>query len=352
MSADKVTSSCVPSIKDEEETDDEVAASSYSPSDVKVKKEDNMKVKSDEETTDDEDNNMKMPSPVKSYAPSPVASAKLKEECYDAPTPPSMATEDNNNICLESMDDDILLKILQYIPNDSAKLGVLSNKWRQKNPLWKILAINRWGNGVIDNNTSNINWYQYYYQRCSTSGGVIPNETSHLDLIQEQYTHDPYCLLTACILSSRTRGGLHVQSIVHDFLKKYPTPTSVINAKGSLMEIGLKPLGFHRELTMKRFAIGFLKPWVNITELHGCGPFAASSLAVFCHGDYISVLKDKKADKNVKAFATYLKKVKSSSKKEVVISNEELSNNVYLKKRKRIKTSKTTAPTREMTRNR
>ena len=222
MSADKVTSSCIPSIKEEEEeTDDEVAAGSYSPSDVKVKQENNTRVKSEEETTDDEDN-MKM-------MPSPVASAKLKEECYDAPTPPLKMTEDNSNICLESMDDDILLKILQYIPNDSAKLGLMSNKWRrQKNPLWKILAVSRWGNGVIDNNNSNINWYQYYYQRCSTSGDVIPNETSHLDLIQEQYTHDPYCLLTACILSSRTRGGLHVQNIVHDFLKKYPTPTSFI----------------------------------------------------------------------------------------------------------------------------
>jgi len=102
-------------------------------------------------------------------------------------------TEDNSNICLESMDDDILLKILQYIPNDSAKLGLMSNKWRrQKNPLWKILAINRLGNGVVDNNNidcSNINWYQYYYQRCSTSASIIPKETSHLDLIQEQYTH-------------------------------------------------------------------------------------------------------------------------------------------------------------------
>ena len=354
MSADKVTStsSYIPSIK--EETDDEVAASSYSSSDnVKVEQESNMKVKSEEETTDDEDN-MNMPSPIKSYAPSPVASGKLKEECYDAPTPPLKTPEDTNIICLKSIDDDILLKILQYIPNDSAKLGLMSNKWRrQKNPLWKVLAVSRWGNGVVDNNTSNINWYQYYYQRCSTSGDVIPNETSHLDLIQEQYTHDPYFLLTACILSSRTRGGLHVQNIVHDFLKKYPTPTSVINAKGSSMESELKPLGFHRELTMKRFAIGFLKPWVNITELHGCGPFAASSLAVFCHGDYNSVLKDKKADKNVKAYASYLKKkVNNPSKREVVISNEELSNNVYLKKRKRVKTTKTTAPTRRMTRNR
>ena len=64
-------------------------------------------------------------------------------------------------------------------------------------------------------------------------------------------------------------------------------------------------------------------------------------------------MKDKKADKNVKAYASYLKKkVNNPSKREVVISNEELSNNVYLKKRKRVKTTKTTAPTRRMTRNR
>jgi len=359
MSADKVTSSCTPSIKEEEETDDEVAASSYSPSEVKVEQENKIRLKSEEETTDDEDNNMKkMPSPVKSYAPSPVASAKLKEECYDAPTPPLKMTEDNSNISLESMDDDILLKILQYIPNDSAKLGLLNNKWRmQKNQLWKILAIKRWGNGVVDNNKehSSINWYQYYYQRCSTSGGIIPNETSHLDLIQEQYIHDPYHMLTACILSSRTSGGINVRRIVSDFLKKYPTPTLVINADISTMEAELCKLGLNREKTMKQFADGFLKPWDNITKLRGCAAsLAGPSLTVFCHGDYKSVLKDKKAHPNVKAYASYLKKkVNNPSKREVVISNEEISNNAYLKKRKRVKkSSKTTAPIRRMTRNR
>jgi len=351
MSADKVTSSCIIQIK--EETDDEVAACSYSPSDnvVKVKQENNMRVKTEEETTDDEDNMKKMPSPVKSDAPSPVASAKLKEECYDAPTPPLKTAEgDNSNICLESMDDDILLKILQYVPNDSTKLGLLSNKWRrQKNPLWKILAVNRWGNGVVDNNTSNINWYQYYYQRCSTSGAVIPNEISHLDLIQEQYTHDPYHMLTACILSSRTSGGTNVRLIVSDFMTKYPTPTSVINSDASTMEAELYKLGLNREKTMKQFADGFLKPWVNITELRGCAAsLAGPSLTVFCHGDYKSVLKDKKAHPNVKAYATYLKKRLHKPSKE-----EGGREAMQSKKRKRVKTSnKTTAPTRRMTRNR
>jgi len=183
-----------------------------------------------------------------------------------------------------------------------------------------------------------LNFSEYYTERNIPLG-------SHSRTI---YTC-PYHMLTACILSSRTSGGSNVRRIVSDFLKKYPTPTSVINADISTMEAELYKLGLNREKTMKQFAIGFLKPWANITELRGCAAsLAGPSLTVFCHGDYKSVLKDKKAHPNVKAYATYLKKRLHKPSKE-----EGGSAAMQSKKRKRNKSNNAAAaPTRRMTRNR
>lgn len=60
---------------------------------------------------------------------------------------------------------------------------------------------------------------------------------------------------------------------------------------------------------MKKFAEGFLKPWTHVHELHGCGAFASSSFHVFCRGDFAKVLKEKKCDRNVRAYASYLERV-------------------------------------------
>lgn len=271
---------------------------------------------------------------------------KVKQE--DVPTSSeSSAQMKSNNVVLlsaevttiESIDDDSILNILLYSsPIASAKLGMCSKKWRDKiflqmkhahegecsgdsilaSRLWKSFAINRWGNRVALANSSNdddydssssssIAWYEYYKHRCSSSWELLrpalQEGVSHLDLIQEQYAHDPYRLLTACILCSRTSGGPTIRKVVHDFLEKYSNPTSVIDADITIMARELHPLGLNRERVMRRFAKDFLRmEWTggDVTALHGCGAFAASSFAVFCRGEYKRVMKDKKADKNVK----------------------------------------------------
>ena len=100
-----------------------------------------------------------------------------------------------------------------------------------------------------------------------------------------------------------------IRSVIQDFLKKYPNPTDVIDANISVMAKELHSLGLNRERAMKRFAVGFIENWKDVTELYGCGAFASSSFDVFCRGEYKKVLADKKADRNVKAYAAYLKRV-------------------------------------------
>ena len=260
---------------------------------------------------------------------------KVKEEQmgqFDVSTPESA----NDSLSFDDIDDGNILNILQYAsPAASANFGMTCRKRREKiletaalandaesnvgsslgQPLWKSFAVDRWGHGILNSTTVNTNednntsWLQYYRHRCS-SWKLEPVQISPLDLIQEQFAHDPYCLLTACILCSRTSGGPVIRKVVHDFLTKYPTPTDVVNADINIMANELHPLGLNRERVMKRFAVDFLnQDWTgNVIGLHGCGAFAAASFAVFCRGEYSKVLRDKKADRNVKAYAAFVKK--------------------------------------------
>lgn len=250
---------------------------------------------------------------------------------------------------LSSTSDDIMYRILRLVgPSSAVMLAQTSPRWTEKilrsavsgQLVWKSFAIERWGHAVslgdgercqveegsdvsgggnsdlhsADEDTqekqqvsSVSSWYNYYRHRCSTWSK--PPQISHLALIQEQYAHDPYQLLSACILCSRTSGSCTIRTVVRCFLQKYPTPTDVIEADINVMANELHSLGLNRERTMKRFASDFVLPWEDVKELHGCGAFASSSHDVFCKGDWKSVLRDKKADRNVRAYAAFCRRL-------------------------------------------
>jgi len=261
-------------------------------------------------------------------------------------------------------DDVLLCNILHLLgPSDTVRWAESSKFWRDQilrsnfigRQCWKHFATKRWGSAVTlgddddedgdddddedndDNNEDNNNdeddalqavspWYKYYRQRCSAwpttavqqngGGGQHrnrrqhrPTQISHLDLIQEQYARDPYSLLTSCLLCSRTSGGYIVREACRSFLTQYPTPTDVIQGDLRSMADLLHPLGLNREVTVKRFASDFVRPWTDVTELYGCGSFARSSYMVFCLGDWKSVLSDRKADRNVKLYASFCRRL-------------------------------------------
>ena len=284
-------------------------------------------------------------------------------------------------MALDSISDDIFLNILQYAsPVASARLGLTSKSWKEKilqnndtetgcnsftEKLWASFATDRWGNGVSlktmdgDDDSSEETlmspWYQYYRHRCSSWKPPTNIAISHLDLIQEHWANDPYKLLTACILCSRTSGGFLIRTVVREFLEKYPTPSAVLAANMSAMAKELQPLGLNRERTMKKFSAGFLKGWTNVTDLHGCGAFAAASFDVFCRGDYKKVLKDKKADRNVRAYASFLKRFyefPDEFKGRSTSVQDEKPRGSNIKKKRRRSKQRSRVPVRKMTRNR
>ncbi|KAL7456681.1 hypothetical protein ACHAWC_008162 [Mediolabrus comicus] len=239
---------------------------------------------------------------------------------------------------LDLVDNDSLLHILQYVHADgSARVGLCSKKWCEKilgdggtsNKIWKSFAVARWGDECVsldsqDNqlspsssSSSSSSWYEYYRHRCSWI--AQPVSKSNLDLIQEYYGHDPYKLLSACILCSRTSGSQTVRDVVKTFFEKYPTPSDVLHGNMTTMERDLKPLGLNRERTIKKFCSGFLGSWADVTELHGCGAFAAASFDIFCRGDWKKVLRQKQCDRNVRAYALYIQKIQLGQTDQTVI---------------------------------
>jgi len=258
---------------------------------------------------------------------------------------------DNGASTSNSLSDDCFYHILLLAgPRASATLGLTCSHACGKvltcqvasSRVWKVFAVQRWGAACAslasgdDAMTSSDSiaigsgvghkcsqpepsspalplspsvWYGYYRQRSSCFPDR-PAQISHLDLIQEQYATDPYRLLTVCILCSRTSGGYLVRTTAGQFLDRYPTPTAVLEEEdmAAMAEL-LHPLGLNRERTMKRFVHDFLAPWTDVKELHGCGAFAKASFDVFCRGDYRSVLRDKKADRNVKAYAAFVRRL-------------------------------------------
>jgi len=294
---------------------------------------------------------------------------------------------------------DNLLTILSFAsPLDAAKLGLVNKKCNNiilcsettGERLWKSYSLHRWGSGAtIQGNsdddsdkttkskgkktknktesrenltslqsssaTSSL-WYNYYRHRSSyASSANLPKST--LLLIQEDYATDPYKLLSACILCSRTSGGPLIRNIVEDFFNHYPTPTDVCEADCATLEEELLPLGLHRERTIQRFAKDFLGNWSKVTDLHGCGSFAAASWDVFCRGDWKTVLRDKKADRNVRAYASFLKRsqqpsIGSDNDPEMISLPARAKRKAPTKKKTRKRKLKSVAPTRRTTRNR
>jgi len=133
---------------------------------------------------------------------------------------------------------------------------------------------------------------------------------------------------------------------VQQFVEKYPNPTTVINADVKDMAIELHSLGLNRECTMMKFAAEFLGDWKDVRSLHGCGNFASSSFDMFCRGDFKKVLRDKKADRNVKGYASFVKKLESSG------GDGKYDDLPPVKKKRKQTRQRGDLPVRKMTRNR
>lgn len=115
----------------------------------------------------------------------------------------------------------------------------------------------------------------------------IPPKSKY-DLIQEQFYHDPWKLLVACIFCNQTRR-FQAEKIMWKFFEKYSTPHMCACAKERDLVDLLKPIGFktRRAKTLIRFSKEFLlKNWIEPIELYGIGRYANDAWHIFCVGDW------------------------------------------------------------------
>ena len=118
----------------------------------------------------------------------------------------------------------------------------------------------------------------------------IPPKSPH-GLIQEDLWSDEWKLLVSCLLLNLTTRK-QVDSVIHEFFKRWPIPASLLDADEQELQELIKPLGMWRKRskTLKRFTKEYLtEEWQSPKDLYGCGKYADDAWRIFCMGEWATV---------------------------------------------------------------
>ena len=118
----------------------------------------------------------------------------------------------------------------------------------------------------------------------------IPPKSPH-GLIQEDLWSDEWQLLVSCLLLNLTTRK-QVDSVIHEFFKRWPVPASLLGADEQELQKLIKPLGMWRKRTktLKRFTEEYLTmEWQSPKDLYGCGKYADDAWRIFCMGEWTEV---------------------------------------------------------------
>ena len=154
----------------------------------------------------------------------------------------------------------------------------------QDDGLWRSLAERKWGRRVQDLADVAPGGWQAW---CTFRMTARAMPASPLGLLQEEFP-DPWPHLACCLLCSRTTGGPAVRGAVHAFLRRYPSPSALLDgARGEALE-ALRPLGLQeqRHAALAHMSAGFLASgWDDPSAFKGCGKFTSDSWRIFCRGE-------------------------------------------------------------------
>ena len=118
----------------------------------------------------------------------------------------------------------------------------------------------------------------------------IPPKSPH-GLIQEDLWSDEWKLLVSCLLLNLTTRK-QVDSVIHEFFKRWPAPVSLLGADEQELQELIKPLGMWRKRskTLRRFTREYLTlEWETPKDLYGCGKYADDAWRIFCIGEWSMV---------------------------------------------------------------
>jgi hypothetical protein len=200
-----------------------------------------------------------------------------------------------------SLPSDIFIIIFEQLPPaHRCLLPQVCSAWRAlasssySDPsYWRTLSLCRWGSALLRLAPPALHahasaaheaaaWRRYYIQRVAWFD--LP--TSPYQLIQEEQHGDPWRIMVACQVSSRTGGGRAKHDVLNCVLSAFPTPSAMMSApKNTLMEM-LNRVGMQdvRANALIRMSEGFLREWQLPSQLHGIGPFGQESVFLFQRG--------------------------------------------------------------------
>ena len=109
---------------------------------------------------------------------------------------------------------------------------------------WRTLSLNKWGPALLERAPPALHahassaaeaaaWRRYYLQR--TAWFELP--VSPYRLIQEEYRGDPWRVMVACQVSSRTGASLAKHEVLSCLLSAFPTPSHMMAAPKDLLQV-------------------------------------------------------------------------------------------------------------------
>ncbi|KAI3730200.1 hypothetical protein L6452_18877 [Arctium lappa] len=111
---------------------------------------------------------------------------------------------------------------------------------------------------------------------------------SYHNLIQEDHYHDPWRVVTICILLNLTQG-VQVKRVISDFFSLCPDAKTATEVPAEIIQKVIQPLGLQRKRTkiIQTLSEQYIDDeWTHVTDLYGVGKYAADAYAIFCTGQW------------------------------------------------------------------
>jgi methyl-CpG-binding domain protein 4 len=106
-------------------------------------------------------------------------------------------------------------------------------------------------------------------------------------ILQQEFQHDPWKMLIACIMLNQT-SNKNVRQVIYEFFEKWPNPHSLSQADPNAIREQIRPLGFYNIRTQRilRFNEDYQRKAFNRAhELYGIGKYADDSYEIFIRGN-------------------------------------------------------------------
>jgi len=112
-----------------------------------------------------------------------------------------------------------------------------------------------------------------------------------INIIQEEYSNDPWKVLVCCILLNQT-SNKQVRPLIQDFFKKWPNPKSLLLEEDSAISYFIRTTGF-QNVKAKRIK-DFSLSWDSGIRVPGIGDYGREAWRIFVQNDISFTPNDKK----------------------------------------------------------